>query len=109
MPRHTNEWSEIKVIGAIWQPGFDHCAQKYTIPRHELNNMLQAAEKTHIGSLRREDLEPWVGSHTGDFSIIQDWSASLSMDGSDKEIPWEKPESAEHYFLAMYGDREFTL
>lgn len=103
MPRSTHEWSEIRVVGEIWQPGFQ-CAQRYTIERHQLNNILQSAEKTHIASLRREDLEAWVREHTGDFSWVQDWSASFSMDGADKEIPWRLDGSAANYYDAMYGD-----
>lgn len=107
MPRSTREWSEVRVLGYIWQPGVSQCAQHYIIERHQIANILQRALKSSIAGLTREDLDAWVRKEAHDFESIEDFSALLSMDGTDYTIPWQKAESEDAYMDATFGARNW--
>ena len=45
------------------------------------------------GEITRESVQRWIDTHTGDFSLIVDWSASIEDGGETIEFPWQDEES----------------
>ena len=73
--RYTIRESLLSVIGKIWMPYGAVCAQEYTLDDYDLAN----ATDDETGTITRDSLEQWIMLHTGDFSGVDDWSASLEI------------------------------
>jgi hypothetical protein len=68
---------------------------------------LSAYDLENIGELTRENVENWLGSHSGDFSQVIDFRADLSLeDGTDWVSEWAHPDSEYDFCDAMYPSPE---
>lgn len=92
--------SHVSVIGTIWMPACT-CAMDYTLSEHDLENM-----RGEDGTITRDDLEDWLGCHSGDFQNVQDFSATLEDGEATLEFGWADEESELVYADCMYGDGE---
>ena len=91
MPTFTTERHWIEVVGYIWLPNNVICAQEIKIEKSEIEQ---------IGELTRENVESWLGSHTGDFSEIVDFSPHIK----DFEPGWKNEEHEIEYSDCMYSE-----
>lgn len=94
MARYMVERNYVQVIGKIWLPSIT-AAMECPLDRYDLENMRD--EET--GEITRDDIERWVGLHTGDFATITDFCASIG----DTDYPWADEESEFTYHDCMYG------
>jgi hypothetical protein len=87
--KFTIERNWIEVIGRIWMPPVI-CAQHIDLSSYDIKN---------IGEATRENVENWLGSHTGDFQSIKDFHAVVG----ETDIPWNDEDSEFTYQDCMYG------
>ena len=78
--KFTVERNWIEVIGNIWWPMGAVCAQRINLTKSDMEN---------IGEPTRENVEMWLGTHTGDFSALKDFHAVIG----EVDIPWAVEES----------------
>jgi len=64
---------------------------EYTLSKYDLEN---------IGEPTRDNVEDWLGSHSGDFQDIRDFRASIG----DVEIGWDSEESELQYSDCMFRE-----
>ena len=88
MPTFTVERNWIEVVGYIWMPSDVLCASEIAVGEWEIEQ---------IGELTRENIESWLGSHTGDFSEVVDFSPHIK----DFEPGWENEEHEVNYSDCM--------
>ena len=91
--KFTVERNWIDVVGGIWMPYGSRCAMRYDLHSYELEC---------IGKPTRKNVERWIGTHTGDFSSIEDYRAVIG----EKEFKWKKEESECIFNDCVYGDSE---
>lgn len=90
--------SFINVLGELWYPSTG--ATVYNLSDYDLENM-----KDDNGNYTRESVELWLGSHSGDFQSVTDFSADLSLpDGKDIVIPFENEENEMEFNDIMYAE-----
>ncbi len=78
--------SIIDVVGKIWMPSVT-CGQRMTLSAHDVENC-----RNDTGKITRESVQDWLHSHAGDFSSIEDFSASIEDGVVTVEIPWATEE-----------------
>ena len=93
----------INVVGVHWGAYLERgslmpiteatAAYTYSLGEYELEN---------IGKFTRENVQDWLDTHAGDFSVIKDFEAA----SGEVEIPWASEESDCLFFNMMYGDAE---
>lgn len=54
------------------------------------------------GTITREAIDEWLCSNSGDFSVVEDFSASISYEDVDVEIDWEDEEKGMAYSDIAY-------
>lgn len=81
-------WAHVDVVGKIWMP-MTTAAMRYELSDYDLEN---------IGEFTRENVEDWLGTHSGDFSSVADFSAVCG----NVEIPWESEENEMTFVDCMY-------
>lgn len=91
--RYTVTKSVIQMLGTIWMPAVT-CAQEKVLSGYDLGNIEQP--------ITRDTVEHWLMLNSGDFQHIQDFCASLEIDGETIDIPWANEESECEYFDCMY-------
>ena len=81
--KYTVRKSIIEIVGGIWWPMGATCAQTQTLSAYDVENC-----KDDNGEITRESVERWVMTHSGDFSSVKDFHASLEVGDKTIEIPW---------------------
>ena len=90
--KFTIERKWIEVIGVIWMPAVT-CAKRIDLSAYDMEN---------IGEPTRENVEDWLGSHTGDFQSIDDFHAVIG----ETDIPWKDEESEFTYCDCMFPSED---
>lgn len=88
----------VDVLGTIWWPVGSTAAMRYNVSAHDIENMRNEDD----GLIERDDVEQWLGTHSGDFSSITDFAAYI--DG--QEYDWEHEDSEWTYHDCMYPDED---
>jgi hypothetical protein len=81
-------------IGAIWQPGFDHCAQSRELTAYDVENSRAYGD----GNITRDAVEHWLALNSGDFRGVDDFRGHVE----GVEFDWTDPESELTYCDAMF-------
>ena len=63
------------------------CGQQLTATSYDLENM-----RDDNGKITRESVANWLTCHSGDFSEVLDFSASLEDGAESIDIPWATEE-----------------
>lgn len=92
--------STIDVIGNIWQPGVGTCAITYEPNFHDVKNMYADVGGTY---LTRESVERWLLLHSGDFSHVEDFRASIWDGERDWDFDFASEESELTFNDCMFG------
>ena len=92
MARYTVVTYEVDVVGRGWLG--QRIATTYDIPREDGQAFRALAPDTCYDAVER-----WVAMHSGDFSWIDDWRASLD----EIEIPFGT-EAGEEQWLSLTGE-----
>jgi hypothetical protein len=92
--RYTVRKSVIFVVGKIWMPAVT-CGQEIVLHNSDVENC-----KDDDGKITRDSVECWLGTHTGDFQSIQDFSASIELGDDTIDIPWATEEGEVAYYEA---------
>jgi len=87
--------SYIDVIGLIWMPAVQ-CSMRYTLTDYDIDIC-----KDDEGKVTRESVDLWLSTHSGDFQGIDDWTASLEVDGETVDFEWKDEESECTYIDTM--------
>lgn len=84
--KYVRRVSLVTVVGNLWMPNvtsFKHIA----LSDYDIENM-----RNDDGSIDRDGVEDWLGAHTGDFSKIIDFSASIEDGNETIDIPFATEE-----------------
>lgn len=95
--------SYVEVIGQIWMPA-DTAATRYDLTGYDIENVRAYGE----GTISRDAVELWLGTHAGDFSSVTDFAASIEDPDTDEtiDIPWKSEDSEVTFSVCMYGDED---
>jgi len=85
--RYVVRKSIVEVVGEIWMPYGTVCATTYTLSGYDVENC-----RNDNGQITRDSVERWVGMHSGDFSSVRDFRASLEDGDETVDIPWASEE-----------------
>lgn len=91
MARYTVEHNYVDVVGGIWMPYGAKCAMRYDLTRHDVES---------IGPFTCENVAEWLTTHSGDFSSLDDFRATVG----DVWIEWEDPDSEYVFNDCMYPE-----
>jgi hypothetical protein len=72
-------------------------AQEYVLSDYDVNNC-----KDSEGLITRDSVEQWLCTHSGDFQKLDDFSASIELDGQTIDIPWNNEEAEFAFGDCMY-------
>lgn len=90
--------SYVDVLGIIWMPQVP-AAMRIDVSSHDIENM-----RDDDGSISRESAELWLGSHSGDFSEVTDFSASIENGEETVDLPWSDEENEFTWTDLMYPE-----
>jgi hypothetical protein len=90
--RYTVRKSIVEVVGELWMPS-TNAATTITMSEYDIENA-----RDDEGKLTRESLENWLGMHTGDFSRVIDFHASIEDGDTTVDIPWGSEEGEFAYY-----------
>lgn len=90
--RYTVRKSLIRILGKLWMPSHADAATEMVLGKYELDNC-----RDDEGELTRESVERWLLLHSGDFSDVIDFEASLEDGGKTIDIAWKNEESEWRY------------
>lgn len=96
MPTMTTT-GRIDVIGSIWQPGIGTCAYGYSLSAYDIENM-----RGDDGKIARREIQSWLDKNAGDFSNIEDFSATID----NANYGWADEESEFAFLDAMYPSED---
>lgn len=65
---------------------------------YDLENIKERGD----GVITREAIDQWLCSNSGDFSVVEDFSASISYEDVDIEIDWDNEEKEMAYGDIVY-------
>lgn len=97
MARYMVERNYVQVFGRIWMPMVE-AALEIPLDRYDVENIKEHGD----GELTREAVEQWLTTHSGDFSTVIDFNASIG----DWESGWKDEENEIKYSDAMHGVEE---
>ena len=97
MARYTVRKSYVDVVGKIWMPQHVTVAMRYPVSGYDMENM-----RDDDGQITRDSVEQWLMCHSGDFSSVEDFSASLEVGDDTIEFPWTHEESECTYADSMF-------
>lgn len=97
---YTVKKSFIHVLGYIWMPNIQ-CSQVINLCQYDIDNM-----RNEEGTITRDDVEDWLGSHAGDFQSITDFYASIEDNDTSIEIAWNNEENEFSFNDNMYQEQE---
>jgi hypothetical protein len=80
--KYTVRQSVIDVVGRIWMPAAV-CSLRITMSAHDVENA-----RDDDGKITRESIEQWLMTHSGDFSQVMDFRASIEDGEETVEIPF---------------------
>ncbi len=83
--------SVVDVVGRIWMPQAV-CSLRITMSQYDLDNA-----RDDDGKITRDSLELWLMTHTGDFSQIIDWQASIEDGSETLEFPFSTEDGESQY------------
>ena len=92
MARYTVVTYEVDVVGRGWAG--QRIATTYDIPREDGKTFRALAPDACYDAVER-----WVAMHSGDFSRVDDWAASLD----DIDIPF-RTEAGEEQWQSLMGE-----
>lgn len=95
--RYTVRKSVVQLIGTIWMPSTT-CGQEKTLSDYDVNNIRDRIEP----GITRANVEDWLTCNSGDFSSVEDFSASIEDGDNTIDIPWNSEESECPYNDCMY-------
>lgn len=96
--KYTVRKSYVDILGYIWMPRVV-CSLRVNLSLYDIENM-----RDDDGPITRESLEQWLTMHSGDFSEVIDFSASIE-DGNDTlDFPWSSEENEMRYFDTLGED-----
>ena len=81
--RYTVRKSIIDVVGTLWQPGVT-AAERLELTPFDVENI----KAWGAGTITREAVQAWLDTHTGDFSRVIDFHASIEDEENTVDIPW---------------------
>jgi len=87
--KYTIRKSIIEVVGNIWQPGAPPCCMEYTLSDAQMKECRLQGLIFHP----REVIANWLKHNAGDFQDILDFHASLEVEETTLEIPWESEDN----------------
>lgn len=88
----------VNVIGPIWWPVGEFCAQTIELTNHDIENMRGDDD----GKIARCDIEDWLSTHAGDFQYASDFEAGIG----NALYGWKDPESEWTFADCVYGGEE---
>lgn len=91
--------SVVDVVGRIWMPQAV-CSLRIVMSRYDVDNA-----RDDDGNITRDSLESWLHTHTGDFSEIIDFRASIEDGEQSIEIPFAS-EDGESQYLDTISEME---
>jgi len=94
--RYTVRKSVVQVVGKLWMP-MSTGATEYTLSGYDVENA-----RDEDGKITRDSVDHWLALHSGDFSSIEDFRASIEDGDETTEIPWAKEESEYTFGDCMY-------
>jgi len=95
--KYTVRKSIINIVGGIWMPYGAKAATTIECSQYDVENM-----RDDDGKVTRESVEQWLTTHSGDFSSVIDFSASLEDENDTVEIPWQDEENEMAFCDCMF-------
>jgi hypothetical protein len=90
--RYIVRKSYVIILGYIWMPHV-LCSLRVDLSSYDLENM-----RDEDGHITRESIEQWLTAHSGDFSEVVDFSASIEDGDHTLDFPWSSEETQCQYF-----------
>lgn len=100
MARYTVRVSYVDIIGTLWMPSTT-AATRIKVNSHDVENM-----RDDDVQITRDSVEDWLTSHSGDFSRVIDFSASIEDNDTTVDIPWADEDSEFTYNDCMFPDND---
>lgn len=97
--RYTVRESYVQVVGSIWMPKVT-CGQEKILSQYDIDNIRDRVEP----GITRANVEDWLTCNSGDFSSVDDFSASIEDGGNTINIPWASEEGEFAYVDCVYTD-----
>lgn len=94
--RYIVRTSVVRVLGVMWMPTAP-AATELTLTDSDVKNA-----RDDEGKITRESVSRWLDSHSGDFSDITDWCASIEYGDDTIDIPWSVEDNEAEYTGLMY-------
>jgi hypothetical protein len=96
--RYVVRKSIITVLGRIWMPAIVASQQK-DLDSYDVENIRGYAEHLSGGdtTITRDAVEHWLMLHSGDFSEILDFRASIEDGDQTIEFDWAEDDSEDQY------------
>lgn len=96
--KYTVSKSLVSVIGKLWMPNAT-AATSITASSYDVENM-----RDDEGVIDRDSVEQWLMSHSGDFSRVLDFAASIEdpTSGETITIDWADEDSEFTYSDCMF-------
>lgn len=96
--RYIVRSSYVDVLGYIWMRAL--CSLRINVSSYDLEHM-----RDDDGAITRESIEQWLTSHSGDFSEVVDFHASIEDGNESLDFPWSSEEN-EFAYIDTLGDDE---
>lgn len=89
MARYTISHSYVTVLGKLWMPMCD-ASMCIRLSEYDIEDIRAEDDD---GRITRDGIEQWLTSHSGDFSSVTDFCASIEDGEQTLDFPWADDES----------------
>ena len=96
--KYTMRRSYVDILGGLWWPYGAPCSLRKSLSGYDLEHM-----RDDDGHITRDSLHDWILLHSGDFSRIIDFSASIEDGDTTLDFPWTS-EATECQYLDTLGE-----
>ena len=104
MARYIVRKSYVDLIGTIWLPTIT-CAQRKDLRAYDVENIKGHSDDGK--TIDRDSVEQWLMCHSGDFSQVADFRASIEDGDQTIDLDWAYGEDSElTYTDCMCGEGE---
>lgn len=98
--RYIVRRSYVDVVGELWMPNVT-AASRIELGAYDIENMTD-----DDGAVTRDSVEQWLMCHSGDYSRVLDFAASIELGDTTVDIPWTSEESECTYSDCMYPSED---
>jgi hypothetical protein len=98
--KYTVRKSYVEVLGITWMPRVPG-ATRIDVSSYDIGNL-----RDDDGKITRESVDLWLGCHSGDFSEVTDFAASIEDGEETIDISWSDEDNEMEYMNLMYPEED---